>query len=405
VTEEGPRESAEKASNRGLSRRAFGGLVTAGTGAILGGALVKGLSPSDGRANVATDNKWDSNPHGATQAGVARPVTPHPHALVSSFSLPENLHDGANVRDLADALANLGNAIINLTSANSGEIPFLPDGPESMAATVGIGPRIARMIDRTGAGTTDLPEFAGDDSIPPQNRGGDILLCVYSTSPSNLTAVTDFLISEIPGAELRWRQAGTRGPGTGTIARNTLGFHDGVIVPRGDSELAENVWIRSGRYEGGTILVIRRLRLDLRRWNSQSEHVQERTIGRRKVSGSPLSGGKPTGPVDLQSKTPEGEYLIPARSHVRAAHPSFTGSHLMLRRGFIFDNGSVDGQPDAGLLFMAYQNDLSTFSRTQLRLDTNDDLMQFGKPTASATFLILPGFTVNEPLGKCLLDA
>ena len=270
---------------------------------------------------------------------------------------------------------------------------------------MGIGTRIARIVHSTGAGTDDLPLFAGDTAISSQNRGGDLLLCVYSTSPSDLTAVTDHLIANVPGAELQWRQAGTRGAGTGTIARNPLGFQDGVIVPRGEAELNENVWIQDGRYKGGTLLVIRRLRLDILRWNSHSAQAQEATIGRRKITGSPLSGGKPTDTVNLQAKTPEGEYLTPARSHVRAAHPSFTGSHLMLRRGFIFDNGTVAAKPDSGLLFMAYQSDLSTFTNTQLRLDTNDDLMRFVTPTASAPFLILPGFTSARPLGRCLLDA
>jgi dye decolorizing peroxidase len=348
--------------------------MAAGAGAIVGGALVKGLNSSD-TATVTDGHQWYSSPHGTTQAGIARPGTPHPHALISSYLLPPILDDVTGLRNLASALSTLGNAITELTGTRPGKNPLIPDGPGDLAVTVGIGPRIARIVDPTDAGTDDLPEFAGDQAISPENRGGDLVLCIYSTSPSDLTAITDFLIAKVQGAQLHWRQAGARGAGTGTIARNPLGFHDGVIVPRGQAELDENVWIKKGRYQGGTILVIRRLRLDILRWNAHSTHAQEATIGRRKVSGSPLSGGKPTDTVNLQTKTPEGQYLTPARSHARAAHPSFTGSRLMLRRGYLFDNGTLDAKPDSGLIFMAYQNDVNTFSNTQLRLDTNDDLM------------------------------
>lgn len=395
-------ERADTSSPAGFSRRAFGGLLTAGAGAIVGGALVNALdSPGTGAAAAI---RWTSDPHGATQAGVARPETPHPHALISSYSLSLTLDRAAAIRGLASDLGMLGHAIAELKNAKPGKDPLIPDGVEDLAVTVGIGPRIARMVSPTGAGTDELPEFAHDESIRLENRGGDLLLCVYCSSPAMLTAISDFLIAKVRGSELLWRQAGTRGAGTGSVARNPLGFHDGVIVPRGQAELDENVWIQDGRYNDGTILVIRRLRLDIQRWNTQSTGVQEATIGRRKISGSPLSGGKPTDAVNLQTKTAEGDYLTPARSHARAAHPSFTASQLMLRRGYIFDNGSHEGKPDSGLLFMAYQKDLKTFSKTQLRLDANDDLMRYVRPTASATFLVLPGYTESSPLGRCLLE-
>ena len=100
----------------------------------------------------------------------------------------------------------------------------------------------------------------------------------------------------------------------------------------------------------------------------------------------------------LRAKTEAGDYLTPARSHVRAAHPSFTGSRLMLRRGYAFGT-----QPDdAGLMFVCFQNELDAFVKTQHRLDELDDLMAFATPTASASFLILPGFAADRPLGATL---
>ena len=53
-------------------------------------------------------------------------------------------------------------------------------------------------------------------------------------------------------------------------------------------------------------------------------------------------------------------------------------------------------------MFICFQNELDTFVKTQHRLDEVDDLMAFAKPTASASFLVLPGFTRDEPLGSTL---
>jgi len=188
--------------------------------------------------------------------------------------------------------------------------------------------------------------------------------------------------------------------------RNPLGFHDGVIVPRSDDELDESVWIDSGPAAGGTVAVVRRIRLDVARFRAQPVAAQEATVGRRRRDGVPLSGGGATDEVDLTAKTPEGEYLVPLRSHARAAHPSFTGSGLMLRRGYGYSNAVAPGQsPDDGLLFVCFQNDLDVFVRTQHRLDESDDLMAFATTTASASFLIPPGFERDGTLGAALFAA
>jgi deferrochelatase/peroxidase EfeB len=69
----------------------------------------------------------------------------------------------------------------------------------------------------------------------------------------------------------------------------------------------------------------------------------------------------------------------------------------MLRRSYAYD----DGADDAGLLFISYQRDLRSYVETQRRMDeVGDELMSFARATASATFLVLPGFTQRRPLGK-----
>jgi dye decolorizing peroxidase len=77
----------------------------------------------------------------------------------------------------------------------------------------------------------------------------------------------------------------------------------------------------------------------------------------------------------------------------------------MLRRGYAFDDGALGDDSDvrdAGLMFTCFQRELRTFVQTQHRLDETDDLMAYATPTASASFLILPGFTPERPLGDSL---
>ena len=99
--------------------------------------------------------------------------------------------------------------------------------------------------------------------------------------------------------------------------------------------------------------------------------------------------------VDLLAKTPTGEFVTPVDSHVRAAHPSFTGSGLMLRRSYGFDSGG-DG---SGMLFICFQSELDTFVRTQHRLDEVDALREYMTPTASGAWVILPS---TLPFGSVL---
>ena len=135
------------------------------------------------------------------------------------------------------------------------------------------------------------------------------------------------------------------------------------------------------------MLVIRRFQLDTVAFRALPAEQQDATIGRHRVDGTPLSGGALLDEIDVNAKAENGDLLVPAGAHASAAHPSFTGSGLMLRRSYSFRTSATD----AGHMFISFQNDVSTFATTQLRLDEVDDLMQFVTPTATAAFVILPG--------------
>ena len=379
-----------------LSRRQLlGSLVATGVGAAAAGvgATVAVQAAVSAPPTDRTDGTTSHGPvdaRGAHQAGITRPATPQTFGLIAAVDLaePNNL----------SWLETLGEAILEVTAIPSGESNEIPDGAGDLTVTVGLGPRILAPLDPSLPGAEALPQFAKDAAMDPAAVGGDLLLALYASDPTVLGPALELLLETVPGYALRWAQHGFRAPGTGMVARNPLGFLDGVIVPHGTKELDENVWIEDGAAKGGTVCVIRRLVLDRGAFGALPVEDQEKTIGRYKIDGSPLSGGAADAQVNLTAKSPDGEYLVPARAHARAAHPSFTGSALMLRRGYAFDNGGAD----AGLMFICFQRDLRTFVATQQRLDERDDLMDFATPTASASFLILPGFDENTPLGASI---
>jgi dye decolorizing peroxidase len=305
--------------------------------------------------------------HGATQAGVARPSIAQAYCDLSVW----------DVAAPGDVLRRLSSGITALAEgAGLGGLP-----PGNLTVTVGVGPRLVRAVE-------DLPVFPGDQ-VDDQHRGGDLLLQVCADDPHVVSLAVAALTK--PDLTPQWRQAGFRGPtrpdGTG---RNLFGFVDGIVVPRGLDELRNEVWLGDA-----TIAVVRRMRLDTNGFLGLPVAEQERVIGRRRDTAEPLSGGGPDADVDLSAKTADGQYLVPADAHVRRAHPLTSGSGLMLRRGYSYDNGP----DDRGLLFVSFQKQLRTFVATQHRLVEGDAMMRYVTTTASATFLILPGFTPDQPLG------
>jgi dye decolorizing peroxidase len=376
--------TANGADGRGISRR--GVLLGAGAGLAAGAVaatVVGTLFNSDG------EKPGGSVPAaGTTQGGVARPTTPQRRGLIAVFTIPVTPARAV----LRERLAALGSAVLDDTDSAA--------GPGDLTVTVGIGPRLVSVIDGELPGAAVLPDFRGDEGITPERNGGDLMIAVHASEGATLHAVLSRVAAAVPEAELTWDEELVRAAGTGTVVRNPLGYLDGIMVPHSDDELAENVWIPAGPAAGGTICVIRRLRLDLAGFGDRPEAERDAIIGRHRVDGSPLSGGDRDDEVDLRAKTEAGDYLTPAHSHVRAAHPSFTGSRLMLRRGYVFGTES----DDSGLMFVCFQNELDTFVKTQQRLDEVDDLMAFTEPTASGSFLVLPGFSRDSPLGSSLFN-
>ncbi|WP_120004522.1 Dyp-type peroxidase [Nesterenkonia muleiensis] len=401
-SETGPQQQRpqEKRPAPGVSRRGF--LLGSGAGVGVGAAASAVLwrpwvtgdptAESPGRASGSAEAGRPVDSRGRHQAGVDRPQTPQANALFVIADVPKT-----SSTEVFEMLANLGEGIDSLTDPKGHLTEVLPDDPGDLVITVGIGPQLVSLIDPDLPGAEPLPEFGSDTEL--EISGGDVLLALYATDVTVLHSAAMHLLDLVPDASVRWVQAGHRGPGEGTVARNPFGYHDGVVVPRTDEELAENVWIQGGPAAGGTVCVLRRMSLDVSAFRALGPGAQDAVFGRHRDDGRPMSGGSPTDEVDLTARTETGDLTIPLRAHARAAHPSFTGSPLMLRRSYGF------AEPDTleeGMVFVCFQNDLEAFVRTQHRMDETDDLMNFVTTTASASFLILPGRTGDQPLGSSL---
>ncbi|MGG7576121.1 Dyp-type peroxidase [Streptomyces sirii] len=370
------------------SRRAFIGA----TGALATTGLTAGCESPAPRSSrpPSPASTTRVSPTGRYQAGITLPQPAQPNLL-------------AVVADLGDAvavgplLAELGQAVHTLTAGTDPRLLGLPPG--DLTVTIGVGPRLVRIADPSLPGAADLPRFSRE-RIAPQARGGDLLIQICASDPLLLPVVAAALLEQA-GHRMRerWRQSGRRGPdisvGKGISApRNLLGFIDGIVGPHTTTEHQRHLWLAGpAAVVGGTIAVVRRMELDLPRFTALSVADQEAVFGRRRATGVPLSGGTAAWDPNLGAKTPDGRYLVPADAHVRRANPNVVGVGLMLRRSYSTD------APTPGLLFISFQNDVRTFTNTLTHMDDSDALLRFTTTTASATFLILPGFDQQHPLG------
>lgn len=373
-----------RAPSSGFSRRLLLAAGTAGAAGILAGPS-GAAATSPAHAGEVDESAAVVDPHGDHQAGITRPETAQRHCTVAVCDL-----DPATVFSV---LAALGDRIGSLTRGGDAALGGLATA--ALTITVGLGPRVIAAVDPALPGATDLPPFARE-AVSPNDRGGDLLLQVCAMDPLVVSLTVTALLTTL-NTPARWQAHGFRGAPldeTGAC-RNLLGFSDGIAGPRTDTELSENVWL-DGPLAGSTLAVVRRITLDTAGFLRQPLARQEAVIGRRRDNAEPLSGGGPDAGIDLGAKTPDGEYVIPADAHVRIAHPLTNGTGLMLRRSY----STVDG-----LLFISFQRRLRTFTATQSTMDEQDALMRFSTVTATGTFLILPGFTPDEPLGTGLRSA
>ncbi|WP_425567902.1 Dyp-type peroxidase [Nonomuraea dietziae] len=96
------------------------------------------------------------------------------------------------------------------------------------------------------------------------------------------------------------------------------GHKDGTANPRaGTAAFDDAVWVSGpdepSWFTGGTYLVFRKIRMDLPKWDTSTALQQDQSIGRRRDTGAPLSGGHEFTPPDFGRAGPDGEPCDPVR--------------------------------------------------------------------------------------------
>ena len=325
-------------------------------------------------------------------------VTPPPDAAVfAAFDLTVQGRDG-----LAAVLRRLGDR----ASPSEGASVTIAVGASLFDQRFGLESLRPRHL-------TAMPPFRGD-VLDPAACHGDLLVQVCAPT---VEKAAEALRAATDGLEVkpRWRIDGFRpenradGPGGARTTRNLFGFREGAGNPdvRDTAMMDRLVWTNPASGEpasgepasgepawtaGGSYQVIRLIRMALPLWAADSIAEQEAVFGRRKAGGAVLGRERETDEPDYSSD-PEGR-TVPLDAHIRLANPRTpaTDASRILRRGYSFDRGTdAAGQPDAGLIFVCFQQDLERgFATVQRRL-AGEALQKYLLAFGGGYFFALPG--------------
>jgi dye decolorizing peroxidase len=286
--------------------------------------------------------------------------------------------------------------------------PELADIPARLTVTFGFGPGLFTAADlKHQRPAIDLPKFS-IDKLQDRWSGGDLLVQICADDPVTLAHALRLITKDARAfATVRWTRRGFRRPPTsqpaGHTQRNLMGQLDGTVQP---TDLDKAVWISDGPawLHGGTLMVLRRIHMDLEKWDRADEAAKEFSIGRRLATSAPLTGHKEHDEPDLHAKDHIGFPVIDDAAHIRLAHTA-DPAQRMLRRSYNYDETvSTDGVTDTGLLFISYQADITRqFIPVQQRLAATDLLNAWTTPIGSAVFALPPGCTTGGWIGETLL--
>lgn len=413
-------------TRRGVSRR---GVLAAGGAVFLGAAGGFALGRTSSGAPVATDGAGTpptpppSAPTPATSsvsatAGRTIPFYGTHQAGIETAPAALQTFIGLNLRDPGPDTAL---AVLRIVTDDAARLtqgrpalgdtePELAEVPAGLTITLGLGrPFFERSgaADRIPRQLPEIPAFATDRL---QDRWGqtDLLLQVGADDPMTLAHATRMLTKDLSTLmETAWMQPGFRSsapamPGS-SVTRNLLSQPDGIVNPAAETaQFDEVVWIPDGSswVAGGTVLVLRRIRLLVDTWDILDRETQELVMGRRVADGAPLGADGQGDQVPFDAVDETGLPLIPEDAHIRVAHAATT-REMIMRRTYNYDNGMQDGVSDMGLLFAAYMRDPSTsFIPMQERLAQFDAFNEWNTTIGSAAYFIPAGIEEGQTLAE-----
>nr|WP_042416177.1 iron uptake transporter deferrochelatase/peroxidase subunit [Streptacidiphilus anmyonensis] len=355
--------------------------------------------------------------HGAHQAGIVEPMQSSLHATAFDLT-PGTARPGLTALMKRWSAAAAAMAEGRTPPGLTDDQVALDAGPSSLTVTFGFGASVfakAGLTAQLPGQLAALPPFP-EDRLDRSRSDGDLWVQVCANDPLVAFHAMRTLQRLAAGQAVpRWQMTGfSRAPGATArpmTGRNLMGQIDGTNNPKPtDANFASRIFVpQNGQppwMAGGSYAVFRRIRMLLDVWDQQSPELQERTIGRRKASGAPLSGGTETTPVDLAKQNPDGSLAVPGDAHVRVAAPASNQGAAMLRRGYSYHDGfRSDGAPDAGLLFVCFQSDPQTgFVPVQRKLARGDALSRFIVHESSGLYAVPGGAAADGYVGQALLE-
>lgn len=406
-------------SSRGVSRRGLLGRIgLVGAGALVAGSGVAVAERADafGRTPDAISDVVEFV-DGTHQAGIA---TPSPSRLaLAAFDV---VGDAASLRStlsLWTAAARAMCAGEQVPGSAGGEFTAPADTGEAvglsasnLTITIGYGPEL--FTARTGlagkgpANLAKLPPLP-HETLQPAYGGGAVCVQACADDPQvafhavrNLSRIASGTLA------LRWLQQGFGRTSSTTAGqateRNLMGFKDGTRNVKAEDTATADRWVwagsESGRdwMTGGSFLVVRRIRVQLERWDRDTLGDQEKVFGRTKAEGAPIGAAKEFDVPDFRATGTDGDLVIPLDAHIRLAAPENNGGLHILRRGFSYTDG-VDQRTlllDSGLLFLAYMRDPAQFVQLQRVLGRSDALNEYVRHVGSAVFACPRGLRTGE---------
>ncbi|MGB3413773.1 MAG: Dyp-type peroxidase [Microbacteriaceae bacterium] len=351
--------------------------------------------------------------YGEHQAGIE--IIPQTHQSLLAL----NLNPGVGKTELRRLLAILSDDAARLTQgthALADSEPELAQIPARLTITFGFARRLVDIVRPQGGAPSwlqPLPSF-GIDRLRDEWNGGDLLLQIASDDPLSLAHAQRMLLKDARSfGTIKWIQSGFRhSHGSETpnrTQRNLFGQLDGTVNPTpGSADFRSLVWEGQGSnpswLDGGTGMVVRRIEMQLDKWDHLDRPGREQSVGRTLKSGAPLTGFRENDEPDFEARNALGFPVIPEFAHIRRAR-SADPNERFYRRVYNYDltpesSGAVS---NSGLIFSTFQHDIAKqYTPIQHRLDQLDLLNEWTTPIGSAVFAIPPGCQPGGFIGETL---
>lgn len=342
---------------------------------------------------------------GARQAGIDTPLTQRVAHLVYRLK-PDTDRDRLRnmLRILSDDSARLTRGMAPLADSE----PELAVAPARLTVTIGVG---TELVSRTGAAVPawlgPLPQFP-IDALRPEWTGGDLLLTIQGDDLLTVEHAVRVLNRNTrffcePAYAHRGFLPAHDSHEPGGTPRNLFGQVDGTVNPTpGTEDFDEVAWIDDSSWlQNGTSFVLRRIDMNLDKWDTLDRPDREKSVGRTLDTGAPLGGHNEFDEPDFTARDGMGMPVIPDLAHMRRARMS-DRSQRIARRGHSFVD-VIDGETVSGLLFGSFQRDVTAqFVPIQESLAKADMLNIWTTPVGSAVFAIPPGCAEGGFVGETL---